>query len=664
MLWLALLVLPASVPTATGDPARVLVLHAYHQGFSWTDAVQRGIRHGFTRQSLPVELDVEYLDGKRHATTELLPRLATLYAVKFRRWRPELIVCVDDDALRFLFEYRSELFPGVPVVFGGLNVEDYDPALLARRQGYTGVVERLDLASTLDLIEQLQPAVRRVVFVHDRTTSGLADRHTVEALHPRYAGRLEFVFPDRGEGLSEAELLAFLSAVGADSAVYFLGFFQDRFGKPLPLDYIVPRIVDAAPVPVYTHAEDFLGHGVLGGKLLSGEVHGEALAAKALRVLRGTPIARVPVTVESSNRYIFDDRQLRRFNIPYARLPAGSLLRFQPASLFQRHRVAILWGGAGLAALVLLTVGLAVNMALRLRAERRLAESERNYRLLIENQTDLVVKIDPGGRFLFVSPSYCRTFGKREAALLGQTFMPLVHPDDRKATARAMEALHRPPYSCQLEQRAMTVAGWRWLAWSDTAVRDAEGRLVAIIGVGRDITERVAAEEKIRHLADHDALTGLPGLRLARDRLAMAIQTARRHQHRVALLFVDLDGFKAVNDAHGHDAGDAVLREVANRFRAGVRASDTVARIGGDEMLVIMGDLRHADEAGVVARKLIDSLLPDMVWEGHALRVGASIGIAMFPDDADDADALIRLADRAMYRIKHSTKNSYTFTDA
>ncbi len=134
----------------------------------------------------------------------------------------------------------------------------------------------------------------------------------------------------------------------------------------------------------------------------------------------------------------------------------------------------------------------------RVLAERALKASNENYRLLVENQSDLVVKVDTEGRFLFVSPSYCQTFGKEESELLGNAFMPLVHEEDRGATAKAMEALYRPPYSCRLEQRALTAAGWRWLSWSDKAVLDEDGRVVAVVGVGRDITQRKQAEERVQ----------------------------------------------------------------------------------------------------------------------------------------------------------------------
>lgn len=144
------------------------------------------------------------------------------------------------------------------------------------------------------------------------------------------------------------------------------------------------------------------------------------------------------------------------------------------------------------------TVALDTEIAIRKRSEERLRESEEKYRLLVEHQTDLVVKIDAQGRFLYVSPSYCRLFGITEAELLGNGFMPLVHEEDRERTARAMEALHVPPHAAIMEQRAMTKDGWRWFSWVDTAVLDSNGEVESVIGVGRDITAQKNAEATLR----------------------------------------------------------------------------------------------------------------------------------------------------------------------
>jgi PAS domain S-box-containing protein len=132
----------------------------------------------------------------------------------------------------------------------------------------------------------------------------------------------------------------------------------------------------------------------------------------------------------------------------------------------------------------------------------KLEESEAKYKLLVDNQVDFLVKVDAQGKFLYVSTSYCDTFGKTEEELIGKEFIPLVNPEDVKATKRAMEALYKPPYACYLEQRAKTVHGWRWLAWNDKAILDKEGKVIEIVGLGRDITRQKEAEEELRRLKE------------------------------------------------------------------------------------------------------------------------------------------------------------------
>lgn len=165
-------------------------------------------------------------------------------------------------------------------------------------------------------------------------------------------------------------------------------------------------------------------------------------------------------------------------------------------------------------------------------------------------------------------------------------------------------------------------------------------------------------------MATHDNLTGLPVWRLATDRLRQAFLSSRRAGEKVALLFIDLDGFKATNDSYGHDAGDAVLRAVAQRMRQTMRAEDTAARIGGDEFVVVLTRLACAADAAPVAEKLIAAIARPVEFGTHALTVGASIGIAIFPDHAEDVESLCRQADHAMYRVKKSEKNTYLFADS
>ena len=155
-------------------------------------------------------------------------------------------------------------------------------------------------------------------------------------------------------------------------------------------------------------------------------------------------------------------------------------------------------------------------------SREKLKEREESFKLLVENQVDLLVKVDVQGKFLFVSPSYCQTFGKKEEELIGNEFLHLVHPDDLELTSKAMEALYKPPYTCYLEQRAKTVNSWRWIAWNDKAILDKEGNVVEIIGLGRDITRRKEAEDELKRL---------------KEQLEVEVEEKTRElQHRVAEL--------------------------------------------------------------------------------------------------------------------------------
>lgn len=184
-------------------------------------------------------------------------------------------------------------------------------------------------------------------------------------------------------------------------------------------------------------------------------------------------------------------------------------------------------------------------------------------------------------------------------------------------------------------------------------------------GIFRDVTERRLAEERIQHLAYYDSLTGIPNRALFYDRLSQAISIARRDRHQLALLYLDLDKFKPINDALGHEAGDEVLKSVVDRVRQRGRESDTISRIGGDEFTVILPKIAGRQDAASVAEKIIEALRSSIYLSRQAREVslGVSIGIAIFPDDAGEMDALVRAADAAMYKAKQ-TGNAYRFSGA
>lgn len=178
----------------------------------------------------------------------------------------------------------------------------------------------------------------------------------------------------------------------------------------------------------------------------------------------------------------------------------------------------------------------------------------------------------------------------------------------------------------------------------------------------KEIELRKEIEEEIKHLANHDALTGLPSLRLARDRLAYALEMSRRYEKKLALMFIDIDDFKSVNDNYGHDVGDYLLQEIAIRLKQCIRKTDTVARIGGDEFLLLQTEVEDTSSSIKIAEEIIKSVGAAYQISGHSLVVSASIGIAYYPDDGVDAETVIKKADDAMYQAKRNGKNSYSLS--
>ena len=194
-----------------------------------------------------------------------------------------------------------------------------------------------------------------------------------------------------------------------------------------------------------------------------------------------------------------------------------------------------------------------------------------------------------------------------------------------------------------------------------SAVRDHQHQITHYVGVFSDITEAKHSQNRLQELVNHDPLTGLPNRRLFTELLEHAIKRAEREQHQIALLFVDLDRFKSINDSLGHQVGDKLLYEVSKRIHHTVRDSDVVARLGGDEFLVMMDDIKSIEDAASVAQKIIYALQIEFHIDGKEIFIGASVGISIFPKDGNDVEGLIKAADIAMYQIKNRGKNNYCF---
>lgn len=278
---------------------------------------------------------------------------------------------------------------------------------------------------------------------------------------------------------------------------------------------------------------------------------------------------------------------------------------------------------------------------------------------------DAIVTIDHHGHIVEFNPAAERCFGYRRQAVLGQMLDELLIPPAQRAAhqtglSRYLASRQAAILDRRIEVKALHSSGNEIdVELAVVLIPGTEPPLFA--GFMRDVTERRRNERRIQYLATRDTLTGLPNRTLLADRLQQALATAQRDQSKLAVLFLDLDRFKTINDSLGHAIGDALLQETAQRLLACLRAVDTVARQGGDEFIVLLADLADPDDASRIAQTILEALIPAYWINGHEIVLSASIGIALYPDDGNEPDLLLRHADMAMYHAKERGRNTYQF---
>lgn len=307
--------------------------------------------------------------------------------------------------------------------------------------------------------------------------------------------------------------------------------------------------------------------------------------------------------------------------------------------------------------------------------QKQLEDSEKRYRFIVSNSPDIIYMVDHRGFFTFINDRVTDLLGYKPEELIGEHFSTLVHEDDiivaehvfneRRTGERASQNVEFRLRCSDPEKASKTFE-------SNTIVielcslgvynlKEDGTPYLGTYGVARDISDRKKAQEMIHFQAYHDLLTRLPNRELFLDRLNLSISQASRNKSMLAVLFLDMDGFKFINDSLGHIIGDKLLQHVAHRLQDTLRDTDTVSRIGGDEFNILIPELQHREEAGLVAQKILNVFSKPILLDKHEITISFSIGISVFPDDANCTETLIKNADMAMYHIKGRGKNGYEY---
>lgn len=304
------------------------------------------------------------------------------------------------------------------------------------------------------------------------------------------------------------------------------------------------------------------------------------------------------------------------------------------------------------------------DITARKQMEEELKRSEEKYRIIAENTSDIISIINLDGEFLYLSPSHIRLWEHEVPDHEIHNLFEWIVEEDRDIFAYAIQHAFstRKEYmvECRINTQRQDVI---WTESKINPITDQEGNVTKLLLVTRDVTDRKRSEETIHHLAYHDALTDLPNRRMYVQQLSKEMMQAKRFQSTLAVLFLDMDRFKDVNDSFGHDVGDLLLVEAAKRLQGCLKPGDVVARLGGDEFTVMQTQLQDRSEAAALAEQIMNQLQRPFELDGHVFNVSCSIGIALYPQDGDNPEDLLKRADTALYTVKSRGKNGYDFFD-
>ena len=622
-----------------------------------------------------IDLYEEYLDGIRlNSTKDLDSAYIALWNKKYADVKMDMIVTVGPTAENFLNRH-PELFSHLP---------RYDISISGFNQ--TDEKLRANLFKVINVVIQTLPdTARLIVIAKESKNASVRLVEHIRAVEPLLAKKSTVeIWSD----FSFDELYSRAGQLPERTAILYFPVSIDRLGnREIPFN-VVKKLVQVSSVPIFVHDDTYLGIGAVGGYLRSIKQEGDMIG----RMMLGIAPPKTDEEYDNEVRgYFFDDNALKRWHIADKNLPPHSVIVNRQESRLYIYR----WYIAAVLLALLIESALIVVlinslryrklMTLALAEERNLLEvrvAERTCQLLDRTkeleQSQVIANL--GSYILDIPSGVWRSSGVLDT-LFGidesyqrtvEGWAALIHPDDRAMMVNhfSSEVLAQGK-SFDKEYRIIrdNDQGVRWVhGLGKVEFDDQQGQPVKMCGTIQDITAKKAVENEIERLAFYDPLTGLPNRRLLLDRLKPAFASSHRSDKKGALLFIDMDDFKTLNDTFGHDMGDLLLQQVAKRLLSCVREEDTVARFGGDEFVVMLEDLHEtaieaAKQAEVIGNKIISFLNQPYQLTSLGYHSTPSIGIVLFNGYQQSTDQLLKQADIAMYQAKAAGRNGLRFFD-
>ena len=650
----------------------VLVLYSFNNNVPTQQLLIAGINKVLNvSNSYSATFFHEYLDLTPQKSPNQRDLLRELILSKYAGKKFDLIVTYVNEALTFLLNEGVDLSPGSPclAVFGVKRQKSEEGD---RNVSYLPI--RLDLQGTLERALELFPTTKRVVFVAGTSTSNQTFEDQARVEFFPWERKLEF---DYTSNRSVSDLLTEVAHLPPESIIIYSDVSKDTDGRSFVPRDVAKMLAKHSNSPVFSIFSTQIETGVVGGSMLDVECVGATLASAVIS--NGDDIA-TGIDPGLCIIPMFNWQQVERWGASTNLLPRNSMYINRPVTIFEQHRGAVVSTIIVIFVLSSLTVILIVQNLRRKRAEILLSESaaqllhERNMleQRVTERTKDLSEALNFNETILIHSPlpmgvytaagqcvraneAYAELVGGTRETLLLRNFNDI---ESWKKSGLFDDCMAALKYKSQQKREIELTTSFGKDVWIEYQIIPSHlnGEPHLLIQF-LDLTKRKQIEDYLSDIAFHDSLTHLPNRRLLLDRLDQLLLLRKRQHDCLAVLFIDLNNFKQLNDVHGHDVGDFLLVEVACRLRLVVRESDVVARFGGDEFVVLLGNLGDDEQnarkcAGLVAEKICTVLSEEFILNGIRHIGSASVGIKICSEEDTDPDKIIKEADEAMYAVK------------
>ena len=622
---------PSTVPAPLDKHALILV--SAYLGAAATDQYVSGLIAGLRKGGLKsADIHVEHLDLARHASKDSREATAALLRQRYVDLPIDLVFCIQQPALDFLLNDVKGLASSATIMSWTAQAP---PGSESDPRRFVFQSPRFDYRGTLLRALELFPFTERVIVIQGSSEVERSRAENIRVDLAPWQGKLQI---EDTLTLSLAEIEAKLASAPKNTVILGVGITRDATGQIFVPPETIARFLKVSNAPIFVLVDLTIGTGTIGGVVARigdsaaqfGLIATDILSGRVRLSEHVTVVPEVPVPM-------FDWGQIKRWGGDASRLSGEPVFVNRAPTFWEQFRFYVLGIAAFVVAQSMLIAFLIMSKRSRARAERALHKSEARSRAITQSAHDAIVTADSTGNIVGWNHGAQITFGYAESEIMSRPLTLLMPERYRGPHMEGMKRIgsggeHRV-IGKTVEVHGLHQDGTEFpLELSLSKWEGSEGWFVS--SVMRDITERKQTEAQIQSLAFSDSLTGLPNRRMLIDRLEQALAAAARHGHQDALLFIDLDNFKTLNDTLGHDKGDLLLKQISQRLTSCVREGDTVARLGGDEFVLLLRDLsgtpqEAATQVQVVAAKILETLGQNYDLDGHGHHSSASIGATL-----------------------------------